>query len=36
VGESRGAPLNFHKVENQIIKPALEKSKLLSPTSAGN
>jgi integrase len=29
-GERRGTPLNFHNLENRVIKPALENAKLLT------
>ena len=31
----RGVPLNFHNLENRIIKPALENSKFLKPDERG-
>jgi integrase len=31
-GERRGTPLNFHNLENRIIKPALKKSPLIGDT----
>jgi integrase len=34
-GERRGVPLNFHNLENRIIKPALEKSYALKPDEHG-
>jgi integrase len=34
-GERRGTPLNFHNLQNRVIKPALEKSRMLKPDSNG-
>jgi integrase len=34
-GERRGTPLNFHNLENRVIKPALEKSWMMKPDAKG-
>jgi integrase len=34
-GERRGGPLNFHNLENRIIRPALEASMMLKPDEKG-
>jgi len=34
-GERRGGPLNFHNLENRIIRPALEKSWMKKPDANG-